>query len=567
MLNVTVAQINTTVGDTEGNLKKILEVVKEVNGFSHIVVFPELSISGYMPEDLLLRKDFLEECKYAIGRLREESSRLSPLIVVGGPVYDGDVYNALFLIHRGEIKGIYKKRFLPNYSVFDEKRYFREGSEMLIVHINGCLASFSICEDIWHPDWIERASALQGAKLIININASPFYKGKYEFKENFIKARAEDNISFVVYVNMVGGHEELIFDGRSLVVDPEGHIILRAKAFEEDIKTITLDIEKVDKKRLFDLRLRDAEIRNIPYNFKEIRVEKVRGFFEPRVEESPSGCEELYKAIKLGTYDYIKKNGFRKAVVGLSGGIDSSLTACIVADAIGSENVTGVFMPSRFSSEDSYEDAKKVAENLGIYFNVIPIDSCFEAFLEEFKKGLGDLPFDSADENIQARIRANMLFYMSNKFDWIVIATSNKSEVAVGYTTIYGDMAGGFAPIKDIYKTEVYELAKYRNELGEVIPERVFKKPPSAELRPNQTDQDTLPPYEELDRILKAYIEEGMSSKEIVKLGFEEETVRKVINMIRKSEYKRRQAPIGLKVTPRAFGKDWRMPVINKFKG
>ncbi len=565
MLNITLAQINPTVGDIEGNVKKILEVLREVNGTTHVVVFPELAISGYMPDDLLLRIDFLEECTKAIGRLREESNRLSPLIVVGSPYHDGDTYNSLFLIHRGEIKGVYSKHFLPNYSVFDEKRYFNRGEEELLISLNGCYVGFSICEDIWHPDGVERRLALKGAELIININASPYYKGKYEFRENFVKARAQDNICYVAYLNMAGAHEELVFDGRSFIVDPEGKIIFRAKAFVEDVSTVTLDLAKVKKRRLIDLRLRDGGINGRCEDIREIRVEKVRGTFEPKIEPSPKGTEELYTALVTGTKEYVLKNDFRKVVVGLSGGIDSSLTACIVTDALGKENVTGVYMPSRFSSPEGFEDARTLAENLGIYFHTLSIDRIFESYLDEFKRELGDLPFDTADENLQARIRANILFYMSNKFDWLVIATSNKSESAVGYTTIYGDMAGGFAPLKDVYKTEVYELAKYRNGLEKVIPERVFQKPPSAELRPNQTDQDTLPPYPLLDEILKYYIEEGMSLQEIVSRGIEEETVRKVLRMIRRSEYKRRQAPVGIKVTPRAFGKDWRMPIVNRF--
>jgi len=565
MLNITLAQINPTVGDIEGNLKKIIDVLKEVNGLSHIVVFPEMSVSGYMPEDLLLRVDFLEECMKAIGRLREESNRLSPLIVVGSPYYDGDTYNSLFLIHRGEIKGIYSKHFLPNYSVFDEKRYFSCGRRDLLISVNGYYVGFSICEDIWHPDGVERKLALKGAQLIVNINASPYYRGKYEFKESFVKARAQDNICYVAYLNMVGAHEELVFDGRSFIVDPEGKLVFRAKAFEEDVSTVTLELDRVLRKRLVDLRLRDGRKDTECEDVKEIRVEKVKGTFEPKIENTPSGVEELYLALVTGTREYVRKNGFRKVVIGLSGGIDSSLTACIVTDALGKENVTGVYMPSRFSSPEGFEDAKLLAENLGIYFHNISIDRIFEVYLDEFKKELGDLPFDTADENLQARIRANILFYMSNKFDWLVIATSNKSESAVGYTTIYGDMAGGFAPLKDVYKTEVYELAEYRNGLEKVIPERVFQKPPSAELRPDQTDQDTLPPYPVLDKILRYYIEEGMSLQEIVSRGIEEETVKRVLRMIRHSEYKRKQAPVGIKVTPRAFGKDWRMPIVNRF--
>lgn len=567
MLNVTVAQLNFTVGDLEGNLKKILGVVKEFHKESHIILFPELALSGYPPEDLLLQKHFLVEVRKALKDLIDKTRNYDCLIGVGAPLYEFDLYNALVLIYRGELVGIYKKHFLPNYSVFDEKRYFRSGEEPLVAELNGYKLTFSICEDIWYPDGVERLGALSGAELILNVNASPYHIGKYEYKEAFLKARAEDNNAFVVYVNLVGGQDELVFDGRSLVIDPKGNVIARGKAFEEDILTVSLDLEEVRRGRLKDLRWREAssKVDRLSSGFC-LRIEKNVPYREGRIEEKLSGEEEIYKALTLAVKDYTEKNGFKKVVLGLSGGIDSSLVACIAADALGKERVVGVYMPSEFSSKESYEDASELAKNLGIEFHVIPITEIFNAYRKEFEKEFCELSFDVADENIQARIRANILFYLSNKFGYLVLSTSNKSESAVGYTTIYGDMSGGFAPIKDVYKTLVYRLARYRNTLSKVIPDRVFKKPPSAELRPNQTDQDTLPPYEELDKILQLYIEEGLSPEEIIKRGFPKEDVYRTVYMIRKSEYKRKQAPVGPKITERAFGKDWRMPITNKFR-
>lgn len=567
MLNVTLAQINPVVGDVEGNVERIIEVSKEKEKDSHIVVFPELAVSGYPPEDLLLRLDFVHECVRGIERIREETKDLSCLLVVGTPYYGGDLYNSLVVIHNGEILGVYHKGRLPNYSVFDELRYFREGEKPLLVEVNGYKIGFSICEDIWYPDHLERFTALSGAELIVNINASPYHIGKQPFREGFIRARAEDNICFITYVNLVGGHDELVFDGRSMVVDPLGNVIARAKAFEEDLLTVTIDTERVRRRRLLDLRWRRASQEIEPAQVKARAYLPDKPLMEPRLEKSPKNEEEIYSALVLGTRDYVRKNGFEKVVIGLSGGMDSSLTACIAADALGRENVLGVFLPSRFSSKESFEDAKELAQNLEIEFHTIPIDEVYTSYHNELVPVFGELEFDTADENIQARIRANLLFYISNKFGHLVLSTSNKSESATGYTTIYGDMAGGFAPLKDVYKTTIYRLARYRNSLSPVIPERVFTKPPSAELRPGQTDQDTLPPYEILDEILRMYIEENMSVEEIVGRGFEEGTVRKVVGMIRRAEYKRKQAPVGIKITPRAFGKDWRMPVTNRFGG
>ena len=565
MLNVSIAQINPIVGDLRGNLEKMLSVLENVHAMSHMVIFPELALSGYFPEDLLLRRDFLTACEETLQELADRTKDLEALVVVGTPLYRGDLYNSLVVLYQGKIIGTYSKGRLPNYSVFDEVRYFREGNEPLILEINHFKVGFSICEDIWYPDHLERFTALSGAEVIVNINASPYHIGKQEFREGFVRARAQDNLCFVVYANLVGGHEELVFDGRSMVIDPLGRIVARAKAFEEDLLTVSLDIEEVRRRRLLDLRWRNAsrEVEPVPPSAEVNLPSKPQ--VEPRLEVSPSGEEEIYKAIVLGTRDYVHKSGFSKAIVGLSGGIDSSLTACIAVDALGKENVLGIFMPSRFSSRESFEDAKELAENLGIEFHTVPIDEVYVSYHNELMPVLGDIKFDIADENIQARIRANILFYLSNKLGYMVLSTSNKSEVATGYTTIYGDMAGGFAPLKDVYKTTVYKLAHYRNSLGEVIPRRVFEKPPSAELKPGQRDQDTLPPYDVLDGILRLYVEGNLSPERIIEEGYDKATVVRVVNMIRKAEYKRKQSPPGVKITPRAFGKDWRVPIINKF--
>jgi len=565
MLNVTLAQINPVVGDIRRNTDKVKEVVTKCEETSHLIVFPELVVSGYFPEDLLLRIDFVRECMDAVEDLARSLKDAESLVVVGAPFYGEDLYNSLYLLYGGEVVGVYHKGRLPNYSVFDEKRYFREGKEPLLIELNDYIVGFSICEDIWYPDGLERHTALSGAHLIVNVNASPYHIGKHSFREGFVRARAEDNICFVVYVNLVGGQDELVFDGRSMVVDPLGRIVARAKAFEEDTLTVSLDLEMSRRRRLADLRWRTAssEIEPSPA-VRRIQLPS-RTPVENRLEESPDGEEELYKALVAGTRDYAIKNGFEKVVIGLSGGMDSSLTACIAADAVGAEKVLGLFMPSRFSSKESFEDARKLALNLGIDFHTVPIDQIFTTYLNDLTHTFGSLSFDTADENLQARIRANLLFYVSNKFGYLVLSTSNKSESATGYTTIYGDMAGGFAPLKDVYKTTVYRIASYRNSLEKVIPERVFRKPPSAELRPDQRDQDTLPPYEILDPILKLYVEENLSPEEIISRGFDRGTVLKVVKMVRRAEYKRKQAPIGVKVTPRAFGKDWRMPVANRF--
>jgi len=564
-LNLTLAQLNFTVGDLEGNKEKIVKAVRETEKFSHLVVFPELSLSGYPPEDLLTQRHFIRECTRVLEELLKELEDSPSLVVLGTPYYEEDLYNALLVVHRGKVVGKYFKEKLPNYGVFDEKRYFREGKEPLLGTVNGVKVSFSVCEDLWYPDGPDRLTALSGARLLVNVNASPFEEGKYAFKERFLRARAQDNLVFLAYVNAVGGQDELVFDGRSLVLSPRGEVLARAKAFEEDLLTLSLETEEVERRRLVDLRWREASKEREPIPTRFSLTLSSLPERRPRIEKSPTEEEEVYEALLLGLRDYAGKNRFEKAVLGLSGGIDSSLVACIAADALGADKVVGLFMPSPYSSKESYEDAKGLAENLGIEFFVVPIEEVMKAYGKTFEGVLGRGEFGVADENLQARIRANYLYYFSNKFGYLVLSTSNKSESAVGYTTLYGDMSGGYAPIKDLYKTQVYALARYRNALKPVIPERVFKKAPSAELRPGQRDQDTLPPYEVLDSVLRLYVEEGLSPEEIVERGFERETVLKVIRMLRKSEYKRKQAPPGPKVTKRAFGKDWRMPITNRF--
>jgi NAD+ synthase (glutamine-hydrolysing) len=556
-INIAIAQLNFKVGDLEGNRKKILDAWASQDSIAHLAVFPELSLTGYLPQDLLHNRSFLKACTKELERLVECSKKLKSIAVIGAPYYEGDLYNSLLLVGRGKLLGIYHKTFLPNYSVFDEKRYFRRGEKPLMISLNGVKLGFSVCEDIWHPDGWERYYALCGCEVLININASPYYMGKYEFKENFLKARAEDNIAYVVYVNLVGGQDGLVFDGRSLVIDPEGKVFFRSSAFKEMIKTISLPIEIVRNKRLVDLRLREKRV-DCPV---ALGIEDKRDlpFLKTTVERSPVREEEIYEALKLGLKDYFSKSGFKKVVVGLSGGIDSALTTCLAVDALGKEKVVGVFMPSPYTSEESKKYAYELADNLGIELLAYPIDKVFDAFRDLFRSE----ELDVAEENLQARIRANILFYLSNKNHWLVLSTSNKSESAVGYTTIYGDMAGGFAPIKDLYKTMVYRLARFRNSIKPDIPEGIFLRQPTAELRPNQTDQDTLPPYEVLDGILILHVEEGYSLEDIVEKGFDRETVEKVFGMLRKAEYKRKQAPIGTKITKRSFNGDWRMPVVN----
>ena len=566
-LRIALAQINPIVGDLKYNANKIIEHIKKAEEVkADLICFPELALTGYPPEDLLLKPQFVEDNLKALENIVENTEDV--VSVVGFVDAEDDIYNAAAVIYNGEVKGVYRKMFLPNYGVFDEERYFQAGREPNIFVINDINVGITICEDIWYADGPALIQSLNGAELIVNLSSSPYHVGKRDFRKRMLSTRASDYCSFVAYVNLVGGQDELVFDGGSMVFDEEGNLIAQARIFEEDFLVVDLNIEAVFRKRLHDPRRRKEklEVEEIPKIFVCNR-QKQREKVEPRVEEDLNLEEEVFRALVLGTRDYVRKNGFEKVLVGLSGGVDSSLVAAIAVEALGSENVIGVLMPSQFTSRESIEDAEALARNLGIRTITIPITGIFEKYLEELKDVFKGRGWDATEENIQARIRGNILMALSNKFGYLVLTTGNKSEMSVGYATLYGDMAGGFAVIKDVFKTMVYRIAKHVNERAgrEIIPKRVFEKPPSAELRENQKDEDDLPPYEILDPILKAYIEEDRSFHEIVAEGYDEEIVKRVIRMVDRNEYKRRQAPPGVKITPRAFGKDRRLPITNRY--
>ncbi len=566
------AQLNPTVGDLAGNAAKVVSTLDACRDLAvDLVVFPELMITGYPPEDLLLKPRFISDNRAALASVLPATRGLAAVVGFVDAA-NGDIYNAAALIADGRLVDIYHKQYLPNYGVFDEDRYFRAGTRTPVYVLGGVTIGLGICEDIWYAAGPATTQALAGAEVILNINASPYHAGKRLFRERMLATRASDNGAIVGYVNMVGGQDELVFDGGSVVFDPEGTVIARARQFVEDLLIVDLDVEGVFRRRLHDPRWRklahqtEGRVERIVLSTEP--VQRARPPVERRIETPLEPVAEIYQALVTGTRDYVHKNGFQKVVVGLSGGIDSSLTAVIAADALGPENVVGVSMPSRFSSPGSLEDARTLAENLGIELLVIPIEPAFQAMLQMLAGPFEGTPFGLAEENLQARIRGNILMALANKFGYLVLTTGNKSEMATGYATLYGDMAGGFAVLKDVLKTTVYALARYRNACGPrpVIPESVLTKEPSAELRPNQRDTDSLPPYPVLDPILKAYVEEDRSFEEIVGLGFDPETVRRVILMVDRSEYKRRQAPPGVKITPRAFGKDRRLPIANRYR-
>jgi len=573
-LRLGLAQINTTVGDLDGNAAKVLEYVGRARELGvDLISFPELTITGYPPEDLLLRPQFIRDNLSVLQRVVKGCQGISA--VMGFVDRDHDIHNAAAIIHDGRLVDVYHKQFLPNYGVFDENRYFQAGTRCPVYVVAGIGVGVSICEDIWYPDDPTRAQAHAGAQVIININGSPYHMGKRRFREQMLATRASDYAVFICYTNQVGGQDELVFDGASMVVSPWGEVLAQAAAFEEELLICDLDVEEAFQARLHEPRRRKQRVASGAGS----SVAKVQVSDEPLAEKKPpaerrcapsmSDDAEVYHALVLGTRDYLLKNGFQKAVIGLSGGIDSSLVAAIAVDALGSENVVGVAMPSRFSSEGSIRDARELADSLGIQLMTIPIEESFSTFLDLLSEPFADTEFGVAEENIQSRIRGLIIMALSNKFGWLVLATGNKSEMATGYATLYGDMAGGFAVIKDVPKTLVYRLAGYRNSLGPkaVIPQSVMEKEPSAELRPDQRDVDTLPSYETLDPILEAYVEEDKSVDAIAAMGFEEELVRRVMAMVDRNEYKRRQAPPGVKISPRAFGRDRRLPIANRYKG
>jgi len=578
-LRVALAQVNVTVGDLEANTEKIRAAMQHAHAAgAHIVCLPELALTGYPPEDLLLKPGFVAANLRKLDELIDASRDLPGLTAVIGFVdRDHDIYNAAAIIHEGNLAGTYHKHYLPNYGVFDEYRYFQAGRKAPVFLINDIHVGVTVCEDVWYPTGPMTLQAHAGAEVIININGSPYHAGKGTFRETMLATRAADNGVIVVYLNMVGGQDELVFDGGSMVFNEQGTLIARAKEFAEDMLIVDLDTASVFRSRLHDprrrqerLQVNSAEVPVIPVTTNPVSLSKnevVLGAPQ-RIEPKMERLQEIYAALVLGTGDYVRKTGFKQVVIALSGGIDSALTAVIAVDALGAANVLGISMPSGYSSEGSKTDAKALAENLGIQLLTIPIEETFRTSLKMLRPALGDDDPGLAAENLQARIRGNILMTISNKLGPLVLTTGNKSEMATGYTTLYGDMAGGFAVLKDVLKTLLYELCIYRNTLGggPVIPQAIIEKPPSAELRPGQKDVDSLPPYEVLDPILKAYVEEDRSFEEMLAMGFERKTVERVMRLVDISEYKRRQAPPGVKITPRAFGRDRRLPITNRYR-
>tara|TARA_B110000116_G_scaffold158671_1_gene137290 strand:+ start:1391 stop:3202 length:1812 start_codon:yes stop_codon:yes gene_type:complete len=565
-LRVALSQMNAVVGDFKYNVERIENYIMEATKFkADLVVFPELVLTGYPPEDLLLKNDFIEANNKA---LKHISLRVKKMVVVIGYVekVKMNLYNSAAIIYEGRVIGNYRKMILPNYGVFDEKRYFTEGHESVCFSVNGITIGLTICEDIWDANGPGKKICTEGqADILVNISASPYFKGRGKTREDMVRERARKYKAHLVYVNLVGGQDELVFDGHSLVVKPDGAIITKGNSFKEEMIYADLKVKPKSKKQKLN------KISGIP-------IKKYDTSNSPSVSNKPAilsrkinklgGVEEIFKALVLGTQDYIKKNRFSKAVIGLSGGIDSALTAVIAASAIGPENVVGVSMPSKYSSRGSIDDSEALAKNLGIRVISLPIKDVMQVYEKSLSKIFKDLPSDSAEENLQARIRGNYMMALSNKMGWLVLTTGNKSEFSVGYCTLYGDMAGGFAVIKDVPKQWVYQLSKWvnKNENYALIPEVILRKDPSAELRPNQKDTDSLPPYSLLDKVLARYIEEDQGIDELKEIGLPMKEVKKIIKLVDANEYKRRQGPPGIKITPKAFGRDRRLPITNGYE-
>ena len=557
-LRIALAQTNPTVGDLADNAAKIVEMAEQARkAGAELVVFGELSVCGYPPEDLLLKRSFLTDTRRTVEQLAGECTAI-PVLVGFAEVESSNCYNSAAVLADSRIAGVYRKVHLPNYGVFDERRYFRSGNEPSILEINGLRLAVTICEDIWAdeflPELLSKAGAIQG---LINLSASPFHAGKMSVRKKLLANRASQANAPVCYVNLVGGQDEVVFDGGSMIVGANGKVIAEAKRFAEDLL-------------IFDLTLPETkENKTGKTNRIVVRSQSSAGKPKPSTEAGAelSGIQEIYEALVLGTRDFVRKNGFSKVVLGLSGGIDSALVAVIAVEALGVENVVAVSMPSQYSSAETQADAIKMARNLGIKLIKVGVQDIFDNYLESLKDAYGTGPGGLENENLQARIRGNILMALSNRFGWLVLATGNKSETAVGYCTLYGDMVGGFAVIKDVFKTTVYKLADYVNSKAdrELIPASIIERAPSAELRPNQKDQDSLPPYDLLDAILKLYVEEDKHLGEIVAEGFAPEVTQEVIRLVDRNEFKRRQAAPGIKITPKAFGRDRRLPITNRY--
>jgi NAD+ synthase (glutamine-hydrolysing) len=568
-LRLAACQINTVVGDLDGNVERVLKALEEAESSGcDMAVFPELAVTGYPPEDLLLKPGFVNDNLVALEKLASRTGRCAA--IVGFVDARRDLYNAAAVCAFGSVQGVYRKRLLPNYSVFDEQRYFAAGTQdPTLFMIGGVRVGVSICEDVWAPTGPLSEQAAGGAELVVNLSASPYYADRLGERERMLATRAADASCALVYVNSVGGQDELVFDGASLVVDAAGDVVARGRQFEEQVMVLDLDVRPVFRKRLLDPRGRA-----MAPPLEELIItpgsEAADGSAEPELAEPLPRVREVYEALVVGTRDYVRKNGFTDVVVGLSGGVDSALVAVVAVDAVGADHVHAVLMPSRYSSSGSVTDAQLLAENLGIEQRVIEIEPIHAAVTEQLAPSFEGLEEDLTEENIQARIRGMLLMALSNKFGWLVLATGNKSEMAAGFSTLYGDLAGGFALIKDVPKLLVYDLCRDRNERGgdrPPIPDVILTKAPSAELRPGQRDDESLPPYEELDPVLEAYIEGDTTASDLERAGFDADLVRRVVAMVDKAEYKRRQAPPGVRVTPKAFGKDRRLPITNRYRG
>jgi NAD+ synthase (glutamine-hydrolysing) len=571
-MRLALAQMNTVVGDLVGNRDRILARLQEAReAEADLVLFPELAVTGYPPEDLLLRPGFLRAAARTLEEIAAETQGISAL--VGVPHLDRDLFNGCAVCVDGEIRAMYTKHFLPNYGVFDEDRYFQPGRGLVLLRCGEALVGPTVCEDIWQPGPPATDLALAGAHVVANISASPFHLGKGLEREEMLATRARDNSCWIAFVNAVGAQDELIFDGHSLVLDEDGEIVVRGPSFEEALLVVDVEATTAVARRLRDARRRslararrelpDPPVVDIPHRSGDAAPAK------PVVSEQLDELEQMRLAIELGLRDYVVKNGFSDVVLGLSGGIDSALTAALAAETLGPERVVCVSMPSRFSSDETRSDAKRVAESLGVRYHEIPIEPIVEAVTAALAEPFAGTEPGVAEENVQARVRGLLVMALSNKFGWLPLATGNKSELSVGYATLYGDMAGGFSLLKDVYKTDVFRLARHLNERAgrELIPASVLERPPSAELRAGQKDEDSLPPYAKLDRVLEAYVELDSSREELTSDGFDPDVVARAVEMIDRAEYKRRQAPPGVKLRPKAFGRDRRIPITNRWRG
>ncbi len=565
------AQINCTVGDLTGNTEKICQSIQQARSLNaDIVSFPELAITGYPPEDLVLKPQFIADNIDALQVIAAEAKGI--VVIVGFVDKVNGLYNAAAILSQGKVRGAYHKHHLPNYGVFDEKRYFRSGRDLHIIEVNGVSVGLSICEDMWTQRGPTRVQTLAGATVIISINASPYQIGKLDERERMLRTRATRNQVIIAFNNMVGGQDELVFDGCSMVIDHEGRLLAKGKAFEEDLVVVDLDIQKVEEfrkqkqSRLHKSSPRTQSVTRILCSFEPYVGKRIKVL--PKFGPTLTILDEIYQALCLGIYDYVHKNGFSKVAIGLSGGIDSALTAALAVDALGSRQVLGVFMPSRYTSCESRFDVESLVHNLNINLRTISIEEAYTAVLNMLSEEFQGTTPGTTEENLQARIRGDVLMALSNKFGWLVLSTGNKSEMSVGYVTLYGDMAGGLSVLKDVPKTMVYNLARFRNEIASnaMIPEHTIHRDPTAELRDDQKDQDVLPPYAILDQILEAYVEGNHAMSEIVSMGFDASTVGQVGRMVDECEYKRRQAPVGIKITSCALGRDRRMPVTNRYQ-